>query len=189
MSVIAVLAATASRRMQQALTEAQVAAARSEVVEIQADTDAMTGLLNRRGLTKRILENNHPERSIAILDCDRLKTINDTYGHVVGDEYIIAIANRLANGISEQDYIARWGGDEFLIIINAPTQGAQLVLNRLVSKIAESPISTIVGSISASVTGGLTNWNAAESLDDSLRRADESLYQAKANGGGTIFVG
>lgn len=186
--VIAVVASITRRRLQLALTSAQVAAARSEVIEQQANTDVMTGLLNRRGLMRSIANTKISDRSIAVLDCDKLKEVNDTHGHLVGDEYIIAIAKRLSNGISDRDYVARWGGDEFLVLINAPAHEAKQVLDRLMARVSDTPISTTGGSLSATVTGGLTQWQELETLDSALRRADEGLYEAKAQGRGKLIV-
>lgn len=186
--IIAIIASITRWRMQQSLIEARVAAARNEAVEVQANTDSMTGLLNRRGLGKAIRELEPGSRSVAVLDCDQLKLVNDSYGHIVGDEYIKAIASRLNNSVSSRDSIARWGGDEFLVLISAPPQEAESVVERLLAKISDAPISTAAGPIAATVTAGLAAWPEGEKLDNTLRRADEALYVAKALGRGRLSV-
>lgn len=186
--IIAIIAAVTRRRMQRALLTAQVAAAQSEVIERQANTDSLTGLLNRRGLTK-FLEGQEPgPRSLAILDCDQLKAVNDSYGHVVGDEYIRAIAQRLKNGVSQRDAVARWGGDEFLVLVAAPADEAHAVTRRLLAKIADTPISTEGGPITATVTAGVAEWSDSQTLDQTLQRADAALYEAKGKGRGQLAV-
>lgn len=187
-SIIAIVASFTRRRMQIALIGAQVTAARAETVEQQANTDSMTGLLNRRGWLNSLPTGTSDVRSIAVIDCDKLKTINDTYGHLVGDEYIIAIAQRLSNGVSRRDLVARWGGDEFLVFISAPIDDAKIVVERLIAKICDSPIATTGGSINATVTAGVTDWPADEKLDAALLRADTALYAAKADGRGKLAI-
>ncbi len=186
--IIAIIASITRWRMQQSLIEARVASARNEAVEVQANTDSMTGLLNRRGLGKAIRELEPGFRSVAVLDCDQLKLVNDTYGHMVGDEYIKAIASRLNNSVSSRDSIARWGGDEFLVLISAPPQEAESVVKRLLAKVSDAPISTTAGPIAGTVTAGVAAWPEREKLDDTLRRADEALYAAKALGRGRLSV-
>lgn len=187
-SVIAVIASITRRRMQEALTAAQVAAARAEIMREQAHTDVMTGLLNRRGFVDVVQYLSPDPRSVAVIDCDKLKEVNDVHGHVVGDEYITAIAKRLQNGVSSRDAVARWGGDEFLVFVSAPPSEAQTVIERLMARISDSAISTSAGPINATVTAGLADWPANSSLDDALRRADAALYDAKELGRGNLSV-
>jgi diguanylate cyclase (GGDEF)-like protein len=186
--VLAVGAAYTRRKMQDELVAAQVAIARSDSIEAQANSDSMTGLLNRRGLTQAIKELPEGPRSIAILDCDQLKAVNDSHCHLVGDEYIIAIAKRLSSGVSRRDVIGRWGGDEFLVFVSAAPAEAHTVIQRLIASVADSPISTTAGPITATVTGGLAQWAPGEKMDTALRHADDALYAAKAAGRGQLVV-
>ena len=187
-SVIAVIASTARRRMQRALTKAQVSTARSEMMERHAYTDPMTGIFNRRGLTAALTSLAPGARSVAILDCDQLKAVNDRFGHLVGDEYITAVAKRLENSVSRRDLVARWGGDEFLVVLNAGPVEAHAVVQRLMSHISDTEIATASGSINATVTGGLADWPENASLDFAIRRADDAMYEAKALGRGKLAV-
>lgn len=185
-SVIAVIASITRRKMQRELTEAQVAAARSEIMERQAHTDSMTGLLNRRGLTRALESLESDERTVAILDCDQLKSVNDQFGHLVGDEYITAIAGRLGSSVSRRDLVARWGGDEFLVVLSAKPEEARAVVERLMAHISDTAIATTSGPIAATVTAGLADWPANQPLDSALRRADDAMYEAKSRGRGQL---
>lgn len=185
-SIIAVGAAITRRRLQRQLTDAQVAAARLEIIEQQAYTDSMTGLLNRRGLAKAIAALPPGNRSIVVLDCDHLKDVNDSFGHAVGDEYIIAIAKRLQNALSSRDPIGRWGGDEFIAILGVSADEARSVVERMMSRISDASISTSAGEIHATVSAGLADWIENVSLDTAVALADKAMYESKAQGVGKL---
>ncbi len=186
--VIAVFASIARRKLQQELTEAVLTAEQHRFAELQARTDAMTGLLNRRGLTLALDEIDPAMRSLAILDCDQLKAVNDTYGHLVGDEFITAIAGRLSHSLASRDLIARWGGDEFIVVMSAPLPQAQKIIERLLERVSDSPISTASGPITVTVSAGLAEWPEDVGFDAMLRVVDRALYRAKAEGRGCLVV-
>ena len=122
------------------------------------------------------------ERTLAIIDCDDLKKINDELGHLVGDEVIQAIGGRLQSNISKADLVGRWGGDEFLLVIDLPLDQAEVVLTRVHRKVVERPISTASGLVPSAMSVGLAGWPSGESLDLALARADKALYSAKDAG-------
>ncbi len=180
--VIAILASMIRVRREAELVNALTRASQAEQIKAQASTDFLTGLLNRRGLLEQLDAKGVAERSLAIIDCDNLKKVNDELGHVAGDEYIHAIGGRLLSNISKADLVGRWGGDEFLVVLDLPQVQAEAVMARVHRKVVERPISTGAGLVPSAFSVGLTGWPAGETLDLALARADKALYSAKDAG-------
>jgi diguanylate cyclase (GGDEF)-like protein len=186
--VIATLAASLRTRREEDLVNALMRASQAESMKAQAGTDFLTGLLNRRGLLESLAARPLIERSLAIIDCDNLKRVNDEFGHVTGDEYIQAIGGRLMSNISRADLVGRWGGDEFLVILDLPPDQAEAVLTRVHRKVVERPISTQAGLVPSTISLGLAGWPVGEALDSALARADKALYSAKGAGRNRVVV-
>ena len=180
--VIATLAAYVRTRRERELVSALTRASQADAVRAQAGTDFLTGLLNRRGLLESLGTKGPAERTLAIMDCDNLKKVNDELGHVAGDEYIQAIGGRLLNNIAKTDLVGRWGRDEFLVVLDLPQAQAEAVLTRVHRKVVERPISTGAGLVPSAFSVGLTGWPSCEALDLALARADKALYSAKDAG-------
>ena len=158
--------------------------------------DPLTGLPNRRLLLERLehalLRSGRLGYPVAILfiDLDRFKSVNDNHGHLVGDDLLVAVAERMASLIRPGDTLARLSGDEFVIVCEAISEKLQihLVASRIVEALA-SPfkIDHVLVELSASVGIAFS----AEDEDDPeqlLREADIAMYQAKRRGGGTHQV-
>lgn len=161
--------------------------AHTEQLRRLAQTDELTGLLNRRGLIARLEAHGHTSPvTLAVADCDDLKQVNDEFGHHAGDEFIQAVAGRLSRAVSRGDIVARWGGDEFLLIVRLPPDQGRRVLERARSAIGGDDVRTSEGLIRASISIGAAPWLPAESFDEALRRADGALYQAKRSGRNAI---
>ncbi len=160
----------------------------SKLVTI-SNIDSLTLIYNRRKmdeLLKKELAKKETEFSIAILDVDNFKTINDNYGHLVGDEVLKKISKTILSALRRSDFVGRWGGEEFLIIMpNTPLEGAkkcmQLVQKNL-QKTSFSPLEQVTCSF------GLTSNKQAMSFDSLVSMADKALYLAKANGKDQIVV-
>ena len=170
------------RALVAALQEASFASQMREL----ADTDQLTELLNRRGLLSRLEQESVKSRSLVIIDLDNLKKVNDEFGHLVGDSYIKAIAGRLAGSISKTDFVGRWGGDEFLVVLNASKEESERVLARLQSAVTRADITIDALRIPASFSAGAAVWMSGETIDEALRRADGALYSAKSQGRNTV---
>lgn len=159
-------------------------------VERMAATDALTGLDNRWMAMARLSEEIARARrsgeplSIALLDLDRFKTINDTHGHAVGDDVLQHVAKTMAEVVREYDTVARVGGEEFLII--APgvcSNDAVALAERVRLAVGGSPVDTCDEPIEVTVSGGVTELGHEEDRADMLlKRADEALYRAKRLG-------
>lgn len=149
--------------------------------------DNLTGVLNRHGfeaalseLMKALTENQ--QIGLMIIDLDHFKKINDTHGHDVGDEVLKTIAEMLKHNIRGSDRLARWGGEEFIILcphIHPP--GAFVLAEKLRQAVASAQFSSLPGlTVTASI--GLGCFNAEESFENVFKRIDAALYQAKERG-------
>jgi len=162
-----------------------------EALAFQADHDELTGLLNRRAIMK-ILDKEVARAKrqphmlcVGLCDIDHFKSINDTYGHQMGDAILKGVAQRFLETLRPYDEVGRYGGEEFLILLSTDDDQALMLFERLRNVIAEKPF--VVGNVSLKVTVscGVTCFRLpADSRDcDSLfSAADSALYEAK-NGG------
>ncbi|WP_263576665.1 GGDEF domain-containing protein [Acinetobacter pseudolwoffii] len=152
-----------------------------------AHSDALTGLSNRFALEEyiRFLENQPSQLSqtcLMIIDIDHFKQVNDRYGHIVGDQVIQLVAERLKANVRATDLLVRYGGDEFLVLIeNIQMQQALIVADKIRAEVAERYILTALGdeiqiSVSIGVAIGAVSWMAL------LSNADDALFKAKAKG-------
>ena len=153
------------------------------VVEELSRTDPLTGLLNRRALLEPI-EGSPPEvMALVIADIDRFKTVNDTHGHLAGDEVIKLVAHAMQAALGTFGRIGRIGGEEFALV--SPSAASDRLMDSLWDfrdRIASTPI--VVGSVSVRVTIsiGVASRTEGQSLDELFAEADRALYLAKAAG-------
>lgn len=116
-----------------------------------------------------------------MIDIAHFKTVNDHFGHVVGDEIIKQMANLFSEHIRENDVVGRWGGEEFLILCpDTNLQGARTLAEHLRERIAQTHFGIDKMTITASF--GVSDYRDGEMIKDCIRRADQALYQAKHNG-------
>lgn len=153
----------------------------------QANTDALTGLHNRRKareyMGKTISSSNEVCTSLCICDIDFFKRVNDNYGHDVGDEVLKKLAEIMQETLGENCFIARWGGEEFLIVFpESNGDDAYVELERLRSKIKATTFETKDTSFNITVTFGLAEYDFRTDMDTLIKEADEKLYQGKRNG-------
>lgn len=168
--------------------KAELAEALARIQDL-ATRDELTGLFNRRHMLELLNNEKHrcirSERRfcIALIDVDRFKSVNDTHGHGVGDEVLASVAGVITGGLRETDVVARWGGEEFLIMFtdtDCPT--AELVLSRIQMMLSATMVSEAVPSLHVTFSAGLTHYDAEEMLTRTIDRADRGLYMAKAGG-------
>jgi len=152
-------------------------------------TDELTGLPNRRGFLEAAeLELHHAERSghqlaIVLADVDRFKTINDTHGHATGDEVLRQVATRLRGVLREQDLVARWGGEEFILLLPDTDLRGAVYVAELARRSFESEVFEIGGvTLSASLSLGVAEHRPGARVDATLVEADRALYRAKEAG-------
>ncbi len=126
-------------------------------------------------------------QSVLMVDIDNFKSINDTHGHEVGDRVLIEVARRLRESVRDSDFIARWGGEEFVVLLrDCPLADAVARAEKIRRRIAEAPCAD-AGTVTISV--GVAELTADEDLDHWLVRADRALYQAKRSGRNAVVAG
>jgi diguanylate cyclase (GGDEF)-like protein len=158
-------------------------------------TDPMTGLYNRSGLTetfRRMEEEGQitPGSALLILDIDHFKEVNDTWGHLAGDELIVKAGTHIRKHIRKSDIACRYGGDEFLVYLpGADIRIARSIAQGIGTDIQNDPGRTEDGSeIRVTVSIGITEHRNGDSFDSLFLRADAALYQAKKTGRNKIIT-
>lgn len=120
--------------------------------------------------------------SLLLIDLDRFKSVNDTMGHVRGDGVLIDTARILSSSIREVDLVARWGGEEFLVLAPATSaEDAELLAERV-----RRAVETESRDPNVTVSIGLASWTAGDTLAELVQRADTALYAAKDSGRNTV---
>ena len=154
--------------------------------EQQAITDGLTGMYNRTKIAELLLAELTRARrystvfSIIMFDIDFFKEVNDVYGHEAGDGVLMAITELSALNIRDQDVLARWGGEEFMVLApETDLEGAKNIAQKLKEKIEEASFGSLDG---ITCSFGVTEWNENDNLDSLINRADQAMYAAK-NGG------
>jgi diguanylate cyclase (GGDEF)-like protein len=164
--------------------------AQKDLLHRIALTDLLTGLPNRRAAEERLQkEGARTPRdghgfALALVDLDHFKMVNDRYGHAVGDEVLRGVASRFEAGLREGDWVARWGGEEFLFVLHGCTmEEAASIMERLAGQARSTPIQTSIGAIALSFSAGVAAFgtNDSETLP-MLEEVDHALYRAKAEG-------
>ncbi len=192
-SGLAVIVSGVREQRERRLKAAERTAAQARHLAELAEVDQLTQIPNRRGVLRRASQTLHrPERTVALIDVDNLKTVNDEHGHQVGDAYIKAVAQRVRAAVASTDAVGRWGGDEFLVVLDLPLASGRAVLERVHGVVISQPVATGGVDLPVAVSVGAASWHAdddSHSFDDALRRADEALYSAKHAGRNQVVIG
>jgi diguanylate cyclase (GGDEF)-like protein len=167
----------------------------SEELEKLANTDSLTGLLNRRSfniLMEKQRETTRYEKqpmSIAILDLDLFKQINDQYGHLVGDQVLVEFAKLVFRFIRKQDVCCRYGGDEFIVLLpDANASEAENVAERIRKELEASIFNLGMHHLKMTLSVGIASLQPEDNLESLLERADKALYEAKNAGRNRIEI-
>lgn len=157
--------------------------------------DALTGALNRRGLDQNLArevarcQRNQSKLSLAMVDLDHFKKVNDTYGHAVGDLMLVHFATLIRAVLRKSDALVRYGGEEFTLILpETDARGGFLVLGRLQQLLKKTPLMSEGRQVPATFSAGIAQLRDDENGHALLRRADEALYKAKAAGRDRILI-
>jgi len=165
-----------------------------EATRRMATTDALTGLANRGSGSERLAQEvararrYGPPLSVALLDIDHFKKVNDTFGHAMGDKVLVAVAEALGDALRNTDVAIRWGGEEFLVLLpRTAAGGARTAGDRLRAAIAAIPPFD-GGPERVTVSVGVTAFVEGDSPESIVDRADIALYDAKAQGRDQVIV-
>lgn len=158
--------------------------------------DELTGLDNRRAVGEQLArqlalaQRNHRPLALLIIDIDHFKRVNDTHGHLAGDQVLRTLALRLQSRLRTQDVVGRWGGEEFLVLLcDTDGPGARVLAEQLRTRVAQSPFMLDLGdnatlAVPVTISIGLHAVDGATPIteDRLIAAADEALYRAKLNG-------
>ena len=154
-----------------------------------AVVDALTGLNNRHHvqqvweLEMARLRRSGGQACLLLADLDHFKAINDTRGHVIGDRVLVEISQVLKQGVRDVDALARWGGEEFLLLMpDTPLDVALRVAERLRTQISACALDGVEGELRITASFGLTQLQLADTLSQAVARADQAMYRSKTNG-------
>ena len=166
-----------------------------EKVHRQARTDGMTGLINHNTfyneLNKEVTRSCRygGNLSLIMIDLDNLKKINDEYGHRAGDAVLLDVTRHITYCIRETDIAARYGGDEFAIILpNTSLSDALIVAQRILEMVAGNPVTIDNQQINASISIGLGQFQSNHTTEDFMRESDTALLEAKNTGKNRIHI-
>ncbi|TVP89887.1 MAG: GGDEF domain-containing protein [Pseudomonadaceae bacterium] len=156
----------------------------SESHREQANTDPLTHILNRLGVQSQL--QSQPLQlpcTVAIIDVDNFKQINDTHGHDFGDQVLVKLADTLQRHTKGGDIVGRWGGEEFLVLLNdtSPASAAELI-RKIKRQFTSNPSLSDGQPIAVSFSAGIASLQQIEDFEAALKRADQRLYQAKEQG-------
>jgi diguanylate cyclase (GGDEF)-like protein len=154
-----------------------------------ATTDALTGLLNRQALallfrqTTLVSKRSGKPLAAILFDIDHFKGVNDAFGHMVGDEVIKQVAQITLDVVRESDVVTRWGGEEYLVLLNDCTLAQAItVAENLRRRVAAHDFALASGSITVTISLGVAQYQENESENSFFTRADDALYGAKHGG-------
>lgn len=156
-----------------------------------SNTDTLTGLFNRRGFLasyaneqERVKRNGADFSSIAIMDLDHFKLVNDNYGHDIGDDVLKIFSSLLVKSLRAIDVPGRWGGEEFVVLMPSTSlENAKIILDRVRMIVAEQIIPTPKGDLQVTVSIGITEIDDLEiTAENAIKFADIALYEAKDSG-------
>ncbi|MES2152380.1 MAG: GGDEF domain-containing protein [Pseudomonadota bacterium] len=182
MSVMLVVAfmAVATHRLQTLLVQ-------------RSNVDPLTGILNRRGFTEKYLfevsrmKRHQQAMSMLSIDLDSFKAINDTFGHSVGDQVLVRVTAMIARALRETDHLARFGGEEFVVLLPQTSAGAALAVATRIQFFLREARDAAPPACTASI-GVVSRITVDDSLDAMLACSDAAMYRAKANGRDRIEV-
>ena len=166
---------------------------KNKELNVLANRDALTGLYNRRTMTQQVMslfeayKENNEIFAVVICDIDDFKDVNDSLGHDCGDEVLKVIARTLSSLIRDQDYLCRWGGEEFLIMLkNISHDQAMNIAERFRAKIEETEIRYKEFRVGVTMTFGVSSADEGKSYEELFHLADTRLYEGKESGKNTV---
>jgi diguanylate cyclase (GGDEF)-like protein len=180
---------TVSQTKAELTLAAKIAGDAQVALKEQALKDSLTGLWNRRAIFSMLekevcrAQRDRLSMTMVMIDLDHFKNINDTHGHLTGDDVLREVAGRLVELMRPYDFAGRYGGEEFLIVLPgcSPQNGMQRA-ETFRRAVADSPVPTAMGPLAVTCSLGVAAFDEAMSPEDLIHRADEALYRAKRRG-------
>jgi diguanylate cyclase (GGDEF)-like protein len=167
----------------------------SRSLELTTRVDIMSGLANRRDILGKIEQEfsralRHQRTfSVILADIDDFKRVNDSYGFNVGDEALVEIANVLKSCLRSEDVCARWGGEEFLLLLPETTiEGAESVAQKICQSVAMTEFRVNKPGIRVTISLGVCEYSLEQSTFDCIARAEQALLKAKQSGKNQYIV-
>lgn len=167
-----------------------------EKIKVLANTDPLTQLSNRRDMLEKIgyerkrMERNKTASAVLLCDIDDFKSVNDTYGHDCGDYVLKTVAGILRSTVRKQDLVARWGGEEFLLLLpDTDLKGGQIIAEKIRKAVNKKAYAFNNYKFSLSLTFGVSSFNDPhEEIDKYLKQADDALYKGKETGKNRVIL-
>ncbi len=159
-----------------------------------ANFDPLTHLLNRRSMNSKLkeamreAEQNNKKFSLLMIDIDDFKKVNDTYGHDCGDKILVLVADIIESNVRESDEVARWGGEEILVLVKQDLEVAQIVAERIRKDMNEKKRLDKDIEINLSVTIGVAAYKGKQTLQELIQEADRNLYYGKNHGKNQVII-
>jgi len=167
----------------------------NEALKTSSTRDPLTSLANRRLMLERlhtetaVAERRNSPFALALIDVDHFKQINDRFGHQAGDEVLVSIAHTLAAGLRAYDLCARWGGEEFMVLMPHTTGANALeIAVRLRRRVNALQYPDIAGIETPTISMGIAEYQMDTSFSETIKRADSALYKAKSRGRDRIVL-
>jgi diguanylate cyclase (GGDEF)-like protein len=161
----------------------------NKILDETGRRDPLTNLSNRRDMNERLehyqalFQRNKRPFAIIMADIDYFKSINDAYGHDMGDFILIWISEFLRDTVRAQDIVSRWGGEEFLLLLpETSLKGAVVLAEKMREKISDTPVIRQETHLNVTLTFGVSVYGRIEDMEDVIKRADDALYRGKKNG-------
>lgn len=181
-------------QMEQRLSHRKLASAarsiseRNVALSREASHDPLTGLYNRAAAARLIAEmqsgpEGEQQSAVLLLDIDKFKSVNDTYGHHAGDAVLVEVAHRIRDSVRATDHAIRYGGEEFLVILRkCPEDRARVIAQRIRNAVEKAPVVFEGVPLAVTISGGLFHSPSARQIEEMIRSADGLLYSAKRAG-------
>ena len=157
----------------------------TEILDAQAQRDSLTGLPNRRAVGERLSAAVNRARrgggrvSVVFIDLDGFKAVNDELGHDVGDEVLVAVGRRLSRTVRSDDALGRWGGDEFIVVMDGGEEAIRSLARRLHAAMEEPVVVSGAGTVVVRLSVGGAEARTGVPVDDVVARADRAMFRAK----------
>jgi diguanylate cyclase len=161
----------------------------------QAVRDPLTGLYNRLAYDERVIQEfarwkrYEKPMVLMVIDVDNFKSVNDTYGHKAGDKALVLIADQLRSQLRESDFLARFGGEEFVVLMpETDLDSAMVAAEKLRAAVEGCQFHYQNAQVSITISAGLAQLRKDDSTESLFKRADEAMYRAKQSGRNQCLV-